>query len=273
MYDDQILRLVCHKLSACGVTSCCFDCQLLSCSVGYWWATAKLLLWSDQKLWSGAVTRFCDHFVTSYQADSPIADLIVTCFALHVDDAEHAQQGCYDVIRLCDECHKFRQLTKSGNPWIYIVLLQRNLAPQANATNIPDTWADWEGNNSTLGFGSDLASEAAAIDAADIEQPPITGFASGGILPARSFNVIDHFGNLVSGEVTENLWESCVQLPHQNDNAKRLMMASLSCAPFAIDAVDHEQAITRFAGPKLQCLWSLWQCGVWWKLWGCNFCI
>ena len=61
------------------------------------------------------------------------------------------------------------------------------------------TCADWEGNNSTLGFGSDLASEAAAINASESEQAPITAFASGGILPSLQFDVIDHFGNLVSG--------------------------------------------------------------------------
>ena len=69
----------------------------------------------------------------------------------------------------------------------------------SNSSTIPSSCADWEGNNSTLGFGGDLASEAAAINASESEQAPITSFPSGGILPSLRFSVLDHFGNLVSG--------------------------------------------------------------------------
>ena len=71
-----------------------------------------------------------------------------------------------------------------------------------NSSTLPGTCSDWEGNNSTLGFGGDLASEAAAINASESEQAPITGFASGGVLPSLMFDVIDHFGNLVSGALS-----------------------------------------------------------------------
>ena len=70
----------------------------------------------------------------------------------------------------------------------------------SNSSSIPSSCAYWEGNNSTLGFGGDLASEAAAINASTSEQPPIISFLSGGILPSLRFSVLDHFGNLVSGE-------------------------------------------------------------------------
>ncbi|KAL0048014.1 hypothetical protein WJX82_005700 [Trebouxia sp. C0006] len=71
-----------------------------------------------------------------------------------------------------------------------------------NSSTLPGTCSDWEGNNSTLGFGGDLASEAAAINASESEQAPITAFASGGVLPSLMFDIIDHFGNLVSGGVS-----------------------------------------------------------------------
>lgn len=69
-----------------------------------------------------------------------------------------------------------------------------------NSSAVPSSCADWEGNNSTLGFGGDLASEAAAINASEGEQAAITSFPSGGILPSLRFSVLDHFGNLVSGK-------------------------------------------------------------------------
>lgn len=68
-----------------------------------------------------------------------------------------------------------------------------------NTSTLPSTCPDWEGNNSTSGFGEDLASEAAAINASESEQTPITGIASGDVLPSLQFDVIDHFGNIVSG--------------------------------------------------------------------------
>ena len=70
---------------------------------------------------------------------------------------------------------------------------------RGNSSTSPDSCADWEGNNSTLGFGGDLASEAAAINASEGQLDPITSFPSGGILPSLRFSVLDHFGNLVSG--------------------------------------------------------------------------
>lgn len=69
----------------------------------------------------------------------------------------------------------------------------------SNGSSTPGSCADWEGNNSTLGFGGDLASEAAAINATDSQLEPITSFPSGGILPSLRFSVLDHFGNLVAG--------------------------------------------------------------------------
>ena len=69
----------------------------------------------------------------------------------------------------------------------------------SNGSTTPSSCADWEGNNSTLGFGGDLASEAAAINASESQLDPITSFPSGGILPSLRFSVLDHFGNLVSG--------------------------------------------------------------------------
>lgn len=58
---------------------------------------------------------------------------------------------------------------------------------------------DWEGNNSTLGFGGNLASAAAAINVSASNVAAIEGFASGNVLPTLRFDVIDHFGNVVSG--------------------------------------------------------------------------
>ena len=69
----------------------------------------------------------------------------------------------------------------------------------SNSSSTPGSCADWEGNNSTLGFGGDLASEAAAINATESQLGPITSFPSGGILPSLRFSVLDHFGNLVAG--------------------------------------------------------------------------
>ena len=69
----------------------------------------------------------------------------------------------------------------------------------SNGSTTPSSCADWEGNNSTLGFGGDLASEAAAINSSESQLDPITSFPSGGILPSLHFSVLDHFGNLVSG--------------------------------------------------------------------------
>lgn len=69
----------------------------------------------------------------------------------------------------------------------------------SNGSSTPGSCADWEGNNSTLGFGGDLASEAAAINATEGQLGPITSFPSGGILPSLRFSVLDHFGNLVAG--------------------------------------------------------------------------
>lgn len=79
------------------------------------------------------------------------------------------------------------------------MLCDADVEATTNSSTLPGTCSDWEGNNSTLGFGSDLASEAAAINASESEQAPITAFASGGVLPSLMFDVIDHFGNLVSG--------------------------------------------------------------------------
>ena len=76
------------------------------------------------------------------------------------------------------------------------LLWDADVEASSNSTTTPGTCADWEGNNSTLGFGSDLASEAAAITSAEIKAAPITGFASGGILPSLMFDVIDHFATL-----------------------------------------------------------------------------
>ena len=72
----------------------------------------------------------------------------------------------------------------------------------------PTTCAGWEGNNSTLGFGHDLASDAAAVAPANPASASVSGHASGQPLPTISFEVIDHFGNLVSGEQTNSgvLW-------------------------------------------------------------------
>jgi len=79
------------------------------------------------------------------------------------------------------------------------MLSDADVEATTNSSTLPGTCPDWEGNNSTLGFGGDLASEAAAINASGSEQAPITAFASGGVLPSLMFDVIDHFGNLVSG--------------------------------------------------------------------------
>lgn len=68
-----------------------------------------------------------------------------------------------------------------------------------NSTDTP-TCEDWEGNNSTLGFGGNLASAAAAINVSADYVVTIEGFASGNVLPTLRFDVIDHFGNLVSGQ-------------------------------------------------------------------------
>ena len=75
----------------------------------------------------------------------------------------------------------------------------------SNSSTSPSSCADWEGNNSTLGFGGDLASEAAAISASESQLEPITSFPSGGILPSLRFSVLDHFGNLVSGVCSPHL--------------------------------------------------------------------
>ncbi len=79
------------------------------------------------------------------------------------------------------------------------MLCDADVEATTNSSTLPGTCSDWEGNNSTLGFGGDLASEAAAINASESEQAPITAFASGGVLPSLMFDIIDHFGNLVSG--------------------------------------------------------------------------
>lgn len=89
------------------------------------------------------------------------------------------------------------------------LLWDADVEASSNSTTTPGTCADWEGNNSTLGFGSDLASEAAAITSAEIKAAPITGFASGGILPSLMFDVIDHFGNLVSGTLWQQRPRAC----------------------------------------------------------------
>jgi len=51
-----------------------------------------------------------------------------------------------------------------------------------NPGTLLGTCLDWKGNNSTQWFEGDLASKAAAINASDSEQTPISGFASGGFL-------------------------------------------------------------------------------------------
>ena len=69
-----------------------------------------------------------------------------------------------------------------------------------NSTDAPASCEDWEENNSTLGFGGNLASAAAAINASSVDEAlVIAKFASGNVLPTLHFDVIDHFGNLVSG--------------------------------------------------------------------------
>lgn len=89
----------------------------------------------------------------------------------------------------------------SLNPFLTARCLCCNADADAasNGSTIPSSCADWEGNNSTLGFGGDLASEAAAINASESQLEPITSFPSGGVLPSLRFSVLDHFGNLVAG--------------------------------------------------------------------------